>query len=204
MTLSPTDYPTGNPTPAPIQRKVTLAPTDSPTDNPTPAPIQRKVTLAPTMQDDEMVYFTIQIDFFAGKEREPTEQEIKSMVCQVNKFFEKHLKERIDPGINVFASEIHYEWDERAALPSVVEFFADASYGNNGQHVPAQEVFDVMDDVDVKQFVEEYIWLSEPYKDNIFYQTEDIFFAGSYTGAANPPEPKPGMISRVEGCPNPM
>ena len=153
------------------------------------------LTLAPTLKEDEMVYFTIQVDFFAGHEREPTDDEIEKMMCETNKFFEKTLKEKIDPQLEVFASNIDWEWDDKAALPSMVEFFADARY-SDGRHVPAEEVFNVMEQVDVKQFVQDYVWMSEVYKENVFYQTEDIFFAGSYTGSPNPPDPHPGKVDK--------
>jgi len=145
-----------------------------------------------------MVYFTIQIDFFAGQEKEPTDEEVKAMMCKTNEFFRKTLRDSIDPSIQVEATNINWEWDDKAALPSVVEFFADAEYAD-GRHVPAEEVFNVMEKVDVKQFVQDYVWMSEVYKENVYYQTEDIFFAGSYTGSPNPPEPHPGKIQSF-GC----
>ena len=192
----PSTSPSTNPTDS--QRATTLdLQTELPTVRPTEAPVGRNtvLTLAPTLKEDEMVYFTVQVDFFAGREREPTDTEIEKMMCQTNKFFEKTLKEKIDPNVVVYASNIDWEWDDKAALPSMVEFFADARYAD-GKHVPAEEVFNVMEQVDVKQFVQDYVWMSETYKENVFYQTEDIFFAGSYTGSPNPPEPHPGKVEK--------
>lgn len=146
-----------------------------------------------------MVYFTVQIDFFAGREKEPTDAEVEAMMCHVDAFFQKTLKEKINPDVEVYSSNIHWEWDDRAGLPSMVEFFAHATYAD-GSFVPPEKVFDSMESVDVKQFVQDYIWMAEPYKENEFYQTEDIFFAGRYSGSSTPPEPRPGKLARAN-CP---
>ena len=178
---------------------LTIAPLTMAPTAPTPPPIGRGVgpiTLAPTGKEDEMVYFTIQIDFFAGKEKEPSDDEVKAMMCQADTFFKKTLKEKISQDVDVYSANIHWDWDDRAGLPSVVEFFANATYAD-GSHVPAELVFDAMEKVDVKQFVQDYIWMSAPYQENVFYQTEDIFFAGRYSGTPNPPEPHAGKIDRV-------
>ena len=183
-TLSPTIVPTNTPTTAPISRATTLP------------PVGRVTSLAPTTKEEEMVYFTIQIDFFANKEREPTDEEVEAMMCQTQKFFEKTIKDQLGQDITVQVTNIHWDYDTKAALPSMVEFFADVRKPD-GTHVPAEEVFKVMEGVDVKAFVEEYVWMSEVYKENIYYETEDIFFAGSYTGSPNPPDPHPGKIQTV-------
>jgi hypothetical protein len=154
-------------------------------------------TLAPTSASDEMVYFTIQIDFFAGKEKEPTQAEIEAMMCKTNEFFMKTLKNWTkNEMIDVEATNINWEWDPKAALPSIVEFFADAT-NPDGSHIAAIDVFQAMEQVDVKAFVQDYIWQSEPLKENEFYQTEDIFFAGSYSGSSNPPAPHVGKLAKA-------
>ena len=153
--------------------------------------------MAPTKPEDEMVYFTIQIDFFAGKEKEPSQVDIEAMMCKTNEFFLKTLKEATkNEGVTVYATNIDWEWDPKAALPSVVEFFANATYPD-GSHVPAVDVFTAMEKVDVKGFVQDYVWMAEPLKENQFYQTEDIFFAGSYTGSKNPPSPHQGKLEKA-------
>jgi hypothetical protein len=157
------------------------------------------LTMQPTAKEDEMVYFSIQIDFFAGKERKPEDDEVESMVCQVNKFFENTLRDKINPSLNVFASNINWEFDDSAALPSIVEFFANVTNAD-GTHVDAEQVFSAMEGVDAKKMVQDYIWQSEPKEQNIFWQTEDIYFAGAYTGSANPPDPHPGKIDKVLNC----
>lgn len=176
----------------------TPAPSASPPPTTTEPPVNGRVTDAFSLetQDDEMVYFTIQIDMFAEHEREPTETEITAMMCEAEKFFQKTLKEKISPDVSVFASNIYWKWDDRAALPSVVEFYADVKLPD-GSRVPAQTVFEAMEKVDVKEFVQDYIWMSEPYQGNAFYQTEDIFFAGRYSGTDTPPEPHEAKIPRV-------
>jgi len=157
-------------------------------------------TMAPTTQADEMVYFTIQVDFFAGHEAEPQTEDIKAMICQAQKFFAKTLQTAVSPDVTMQAYNIDWEWKDNAALPSIVEFFADVRTAD-GAHVPAATVFAEMEKVDVKQFVQDYIWMSEVYKENIFYQTEDIFFAGQYSGSPNPPDVGEGKIQVVECAP---
>ncbi|CAB9526302.1 expressed unknown protein [Seminavis robusta] len=198
-TLSPTVLPSIAPSLAPSL--ISLSPSVGATTAP---PVSRGgglnlQTMSPTRPEDEMVYFTIQIDFFAGKEKQPTKPEIEKMMCKANQFFEKTLKEKVNPDVTVYATNIDWEWDPKAALPSVIEFFADAR-NSDGSHVPAVDVFSAMEQVDVKGFVESFVWESEPYKENIFYQTEDIFFAGSYTGSPNPPAPHPGKLQKVDNC----
>lgn len=180
-----------------------LQPDDTPMPTPTPAPVGRADTgfqlqsMGPTTAEDEMVYFTIQIDFFAGREKEPTDAEVEAMMCEADRFFQETLKSKISSDVDVHSTNIYWEWDDRAALPSMVEFYADARDGS-GNHVPAEQVFNAMESIDVKQFVQNYIWNANPYKENVFYQTEDIFFAGRYSGSANPPVPHEGKLARAQ------
>jgi hypothetical protein len=198
--MAPSETPSVAPSaiPSAMQRATTLPPTIAPTAPKRATTLDLSTsTLAPTTSAEEMVYFTIQIDFFPGKEREPDQPEIEAMMCQTNAFFLKTLKNWTkNDSIDVYATNINWAYEPKNALPSLVEFFAKATYPD-GSHVPAIDVFEAMEQVNVKAFVQEYIWQSEPVKVNAFYETEDIFFAGSYSGSPNPPTPHVGKLAKA-------
>ena len=165
-------------------------------------------TVAPTTPEDEMVYFRIQIDFFDGMGMNPSMDDVIGMICQVNRFFKDSFRaSRQDPGIESYATNIDWDYEPDEQLPFSIYFTSHTKDGQ-GKTVPAKEVYDyILGGADAKLLVTDYIWNSEPYPTNQFYQTEDIGLSGIYSGASNtnkkirPIHPiVPGKLARAT-CP---
>ena len=131
--------------------------------------------------------------------------DVEGMVCQVNKFFKDSFREaRKDSGVESYATNIDWEYEPEEELPFTLYFTSHTTDGQ-GRTVPAKEVYDyILSESDAKLLVTDYIWNSEPYPTNQFYQTEDIGLAGKYSGASHPekkmPPITPGKMARAT-CP---
>eukprot|EP00797_Seminavis_robusta_P010861 Sro1806_g298910.2 (723) ;mRNA; r:17242-19818 len=186
---------------------VTPDPTPTPTDPPVerPEPPGRpddKRTVAPTKADEELVYFNIQMGFFDGQGREPQEDEIEAMICQTNIWFENSLRDMAkDSGVNSFATNIDWEYEPSENLPLTIWFTSHSTDGS-GNILPAAEVYDyILHEADAKSLITNFIWNSEPYTANVFYNTENILFGGSHNGAKSGRRIVPGKLPKAM-CPS--
>jgi hypothetical protein len=157
--------------------------------------------LAPTSEDEELVYFNIKIDFFAGMGGEPKANEIEAMICQTNKFFQAAMRNMTkDPDLQSYATNIDWLYDASQPLSVVIYFTSHTTFGD-GSVVPAEDVYNyILKQADAKLLVTDYIWQSEPYPDNVFYQTEDILLGASYSGAKTGRDIAPGRLEKAT-CP---
>ena len=155
-------------------------------------------TLNPTTIDEELVYFNIKIDFFDGMGREPTSDEIEAMICQTNEFFKASVRASTnDPNVESFATNIDWEYDEQERLPMTVWFTSHTSDGRD-KIIPAADIYNyILKEADAKSLVTDYIWNSEPYPNNIFYQTEDIMLGGSFSGSKKGRPIVPGKLAQA-------
>lgn len=158
-------------------------------------------TLVPTTAEEEMVYFSIKIAFFPGEGERPQKDEINAMLCETNKFFQEALINATnDDDLQSFATNIDWLYDTENDLPFVLYFTSDTHYGNETP-VPAKTVYEViLNEADAKLLVTDFIWQSEPYPDNVFYNTQDIMLDGSYSGAKSGRSIVPGQMEKAM-CP---
>lgn len=145
--------------------------------------------------DTRMPIFTIEIGFDT-RTGVPTEQDIKGMMCQTNLYFEHRLKHDLnDEGINSHATNVDWEYVHGARMPSVMSFTPYSTYGD-GSVIPGKVVYDVMKVIDVQDYVRNYVWNSEPYETNIFWDTRDIQIGGDVNGPV-----REGKLARVTCVP---
>lgn len=157
--------------------------------------------MAPTRKEDELVYFNVQMGFFDGMGREPEADEVEAMICQTNNFFKETIVEATnDPNVVSYATNIDWEYDPDDRLPMTVYFTSHTSDGQ-GNVIPSADMYNyILKHADAKSLVKDFIWNSEPYPINIFYQTEDILLGGSYSGARIGRPLVPGKLARAT-CP---
>ncbi|CAB9517749.1 expressed unknown protein [Seminavis robusta] len=141
--------------------------------------------------DRRMATFSIQIGY-DSRTGVPTEQDVKGFICQNNLYFEKRLREKLkDKSINSHAINIDWSYIPGSDYPSVVNFTSFTTYGN-GELIPGKQVYDIMAVIDVDDYVRHFIWNSEPYDINIFYDTRKVIFGGRVNG-----EVKQGKLDKV-------
>lgn len=108
----------------------------------------------------------------------PTEQDVKGLICQTNKYFEDRLRqELVDEDVNSHATNIDWDYVPGDKLPARVNFTAFTTY-KDGTLVPGKLVYDILKVIDVETYVRNYAWNSEPYETNIFWDIRDIEFSG--------------------------
>ena len=133
--------------------------------------------------------------------REPSAEEVESMICQTNKFFKESIRGSTnDPKVESYATNIDWQYLPDDRLPVTVYFTSHTTDGQ-GKIIPAAEMYDyILKDADAQSLVRDFIWNSEPYPTNIFYQTEDILLGGSFSGAKQGRLLVPGKLARAS-CP---
>jgi len=128
--------------------------------------------------DHRLASFSIAIGF-ANRTDVPIKQDVEGLICQTNLFFENRLQTVLkDQKIHAHATNIDWSYNPSADLAAVVNFTAFVTYGD-GNLVSAKNVYDAMKVIDVPDYVQTYVWNSEPLGENIYYDTMDILFAGS-------------------------
>jgi len=130
-----------------------------------------------------MVDVKVEIDFFDGMGREPQPDEIQAMICQTNKYFTDTIQELMqDTNAVSYATNIDWKYDTSEGRPVQIFFLSHTTNGQ-GTLVPAATMYDyILTQFDFETMVKKYIWNSEPYPTNVFFQTEDILVAGSMSG----------------------
>lgn len=154
--------------------------------------------MEPTLKEEELVYFNVKLDFFDGLGREPEDEEVENMVCQINSFVADSITELTsDPKVVSYATNIDWEYKPSERLPFTVYFTSHTTDGW-GNIIPAADMYTyILKDADAKALVKDYIWNSEPYTSNIFYSTEDIMMGGSYSGSRRGRPLVPGKLARA-------
>lgn len=153
---------------------------------------------------DPMATFSLKFAMFGNKEMPPTLREVDALMCQVNSYCTQELRRKLSDGtIHVKAVFIDYFFYEEGAGSMqediVVNFTAFAYYGKDEHdQVPAQVVFQALklNNVDIKDFVENYVWKSEPEQENIFFHTEALSLDSDMGGEL----PTISLLIEASGC----
>ena len=146
-------------------------------------------------QDNRLAAFTIKVGFgnYTGI---PTKSDVEGLMCQTKSFLEARLKEMLkDDSINSHATNIDWDYDAGADLPAIVNFTAFSTYGD-GSLISAKKVYDALKVIDVPDYVQNYVWESEPSGENIYYNTTDIMFGGAISAPV-----REGKLARVTCTP---
>jgi len=163
---------------------------------PVPAVNDEDRTVAPTTPEEEMVYFRMEIGFFDGLAREPAMDDVVGMICQTNNFFTKSFQDELnDREVYSYATNIDWNYDSSEELPFSV-FFTSHTIDGQGNPVPAKQVYDfILGKANIQSLVADYIQISEPYTQNVFYDTEDLGLAGKYSGSTEPRKRMPSITA---------
>jgi hypothetical protein len=157
--------------------------------------------MKPTTEDEEMVYFNFKMGFFEGQAREPKADEIEAMICQANGWFEESIRDlATDPNVESYATNVDWEYKPSDSLPLTV-WFTSHTTDAEGKMLPVEDVYEyILKGADAESLIKEFIWQSEPYTTNIFYNTKDILLGGSHNGAKQGRRIVPGKLARAK-CP---
>lgn len=127
----------------------------------------------------DMIFFTLTLGFFEGKEREASVPEIKSLICYTQDFFADELKKLVgDRGISFEAIDIDWSYNEDGSNSFELRFAANVRDGM-GMAVPENQVFQslkVAQD-DLQDYILSYAWEVPAPKgesESVFYNTEEV------------------------------
>lgn len=185
------------PTPAPVQPP--SGGTGPQTPGPTPA--------ASAENTNDMVFFLLNYKFTDDTARrslrrslaitqEPTEEEMKSLICKTNLFFRDQIRNKTgDDSVQAEATNIDWAYDETLLEPLSLWFTANVTSDDYQTVVPLQTVFDSMEVTteDILNYIEFYVWEAEP--EAVWGEVA----GANFTNEANQPVP----VGRLESytCP---
>ena len=144
----------------------------------------------PTSGPSDMVLVTMKYGFFDGEERDPTREELKSLVCYTQAFFSDELQNVLnDPQLSVKALDIDWTYNEDGLKDFELSFAADVKHGN-GTPVTENEVFQALKvaDQDLHSYIVDYVSQIKPPEGRI----ESVFFSVNevnFESAQNVPIP---------------
>ncbi|CAB9522860.1 expressed unknown protein [Seminavis robusta] len=147
---------------------------------------------------DPMVDFSLLFSLFDQQERRPTQEEVNALICQVNSYYTTELQRKLNDTIHAKAVYIDYYLDEAREAISL-NFTTFAFYDDEAQtQVNATDVFEAMQltSDELEDFVELYVWRSEPEQENVFFNTEALSIQSSIGDAIN----DQAMIVEATGC----
>jgi hypothetical protein len=158
-------------------------------------------TMKPTTEGEEMVYFNFKMGFFDGQGREPTADEVEAMMCKINAWFEESIRTLSgNPNVESYATNIDWEYNDADDLPLNV-WFTSHTTDAEGKMLPPPEVYEyILKKADAELLIKNFIWESEPYITNVFYNTKDIQLQGSHNGAKQGRRIEPGKLAQAT-CP---
>ena len=123
------------------------------------------------------------IGFFPYTEvREPTQDEVEALVDQTIDFFTKEFGYRYDDFVRFGALDTSVDFDREDRLPVTVSldfhvFFSATKQNAANQlvHTP-DEVLNFMSEIDLSGYIQNYVWQSKPFSENIFYEAMHVIF----------------------------
>lgn len=126
----------------------------------------------------------MQFSFFPDTQmREPTKAEVNGLVKQARFFFTKVFESQFDDFVRFGAVASATNYTEGGTLPITLSLDVSAFFGlkdgngnannNNDDHTP-EEVVAAMKNAQLTDFIQNYVWASEPFSENIFYETMHV------------------------------
>lgn len=122
--------------------------------------------------------YQLAFGFYSGKAREPSMAELNAFICQTNQYVEKMLQDSTgDHQLVAHAVNIDSTYMIDCPSPVTVTFEIESKFGN-GSSVPSHEVFQLLrlGDDELKTYLQEYVWNSQPSKENVFYSANQVSF----------------------------
>ena len=176
-----TDAPTGTPTisSAPsVSKAPSTAPSISnmPSVSKTPSTMPSIVTDGPT---NRIVEARLGYGFFADTTvRQPTTEEINGLVTETNRFYTDVLRAAFPNSFVRFSmTNIDETFNNGMSLPVLLDFDASVTFSTNSAESPTSaEIFDAMDDANLQDYIQMYVWESEPQGTSLFFDTQRTSF----------------------------
>lgn len=181
----------------PLSQPGTSQETSGPPLSRMPAPLALTTTTPePTATSENAVLYHLEFHFFEGELREPTVPEIEALICKTTEYFEAELQYRSVGECIGEALLTNIAWTYDAGCPNApftVSFAARATFCD-GQLVPADLLYERLQltNDEIKDYLEEYIWKTEPVDQTIFAEVNAMTFEGT-AGATI----RDGMIASV-------
>ena len=120
------------------------------------------------------------VHFFDGHAKPPTPREVSSLMFETTRYFTDLLTTNIETA-DIF---VGFTATNVAVLPNLLNdpettFRCDFDFGvqvvDDAVHrITLQTVHGIIDGADFPRFIQDYIWLSPPLKENQFYQTHGV------------------------------
>lgn len=177
-TVAPTGTPTISSAPS-----VSKAPSTAPSISNMPS-VSKTPSLMPTLVMDgptnRIVEARLGYGFFADTTvRQPRTEEINGLVVETNRFFTDVLRaEYPNTFVRFSMTNIEETFNNMAqSLPVLLDFDAAVTFSTNSVETPtAAEIFDVMDNANLQDYIQMYVWESEPRGTSIFFDTQRTSF----------------------------
>lgn len=140
-----------------------------------PSPVASLVTTSPDGTVTRTVESRLAYGFFAGTNvRQPTQAEIDGLLVETNRFFSDYLP-TVYPGVfSTFSSDnTDVTFDANANFPVNLDFDANVVFQGTDASAPtAGEVFASMQAADLQNYIQNYVWNSEPRGTSLFFDTQ--------------------------------
>jgi len=141
---------------------------------------------------ENAILYHLEFHFYEGDLREPTPSEIEALVCQSKDFIKEELEAEIADACIQAAdiTRISWTYNETCAIaPTTVTYAAEATFCD-GSPVPPAELYEALklDQDEIKLYLEEFIWKSEPLEENVFYGVNAFSFEGKIGTVIRPGE----------------
>ena len=152
--------------------------------------------IPPPATSENAVLYHLEFHFFEGNLKEPAPSDIEALLCKSTEFFKEELQLRIiDACIGeALLTNIAWTYAEDCPTAPITVTFAARAVFCDGSPVPADLLYGSLqlDHDEIKQYLEEYIWKTEPVEQSLFYEVDAMTFAGT-VGAAI----RDGMMTSV-------
>lgn len=152
-----------------------------------------------------MVLVTLTYSFFDGEERNPTDEEVKALICQTQGYFSEELENVLnDPQLSVEATDISWVYNEDGMNNFKVTFAADVTHGS-GAPASENEVFQALKvaDQDLHSYIVDYVSQIDPPEgaaESVFFSVNEVNFE-SFQNVPIPVGMLPDGLSEVCGSP---
>ena len=153
----------------------------------------------------DMVLVTLTYSFFDGEERNPTDEEVKSLICKTQDFFSVELVKVLnDLQLSVKATDISWVYNEDGMNNFKLTFAADVTHGS-GAPASENEVFQALKvaDQDLHSYIVDYVSQINPPDgagESVFFSVNEVNFE-SFQNVPIPMGMMPEGLSEVCGAP---
>lgn len=174
-----TDGPATNPpaTPGPTAGPPATTPGPTAADpgaTPAPSPAGNEGDALRVVVEDSFLEY----GFFDGvTPREPTQEEIDGVVEQTNIFYNMVFSDQYGADFVSFTAENNVATfgDAADTYPVTIDFDAAVQFADGVAPVPTRdEIFTAMQNADLNDYIQSYVWESTPVMTSLFYDTQRV------------------------------